>query len=752
MKRTPARRAKRSTSTPPSTADLLFEIGTEELPAAYLPELIEQLNQLTRFILAEYHLEHGSVELFGTPRRLVLIVRSLSTVQHKPAEDIRGPSKQAAYDAAGKPTKALMGFLTSRGGTLQQTKLVSSDKGEYVYLVKPPTTTLTATLLRNLLPRLIGRLRAPKTMRWDASGMRFARPIRWLLALYGSKSIRTWTGGELKETAVIHRGIRSGTRTRVGRPQELREVRVTSIVHYRTTLARAGIVLDQTKRRRRIQRLVEREAMCAGGVIAPEMISHGLLDEVTFLVEQPTALTGTFDRKYLELPREVLLTGMAKYQRVFAMQSSNGTLLPRFVAILEGAPGKPKAVQAVIERILNARLADSLIFWKEDLKRLPLERLVADLSGVTFHEKLGSMAEKTKRLEALAQVLIDEWKMGEAQAKKIRRAARFAKADLVTNLVREFPSLQGIVGKYYARASGEDEEVANALEQQYWVEEPSEKEERLRAVKIPGTDTSLALTIIEKYDTLASYFGIGIEPTGSADPFGLRPRAQGIVNLVYLLRSRQPLSLKTLFQARAVFPPFDQMDESKKTDVARRIATYLVDRLYSARWLPSTIAHDLIAAVVGGPCDDLVDVKDRLLALDELSCLFNSHKDSRLLRAAKVVERTHNILKGAPAQPHNGVDPARLQEPLERQLWELYQTNESRVTKLIEKGEYAEVTRVYGEVFYEPLHTFFDQVLVNVEDEPLRRNRLALLQAINTLYTGRVADLSKLAILQQQGA
>jgi len=751
MKRKQAPRIQRAKSAEAATADLLFEIGTEELPAAYLPDLIEQLGAEAQVLFASNHLACSRVESFGTPRRLVLLVRGLSGMQHKPAEDIRGPSKQAAYDAAGKPTKALMGFLASRGGTLQQTKLVSSDKGDYVYLVKPPAKTPTAALLPTLLPQLIGRLRAPKTMRWDESGMRFARPIRWLLALYGSKSIRTaWVGGEFHvkagETAVIRHAIRSGMTTRVGRPQRLRKVRVASIPGYVQTLAHAGIALNHAERRQRIQQFIEREAKRAGGVIAPEMMSHGLLDEVTFLVEQPVALAGTFDRKYLELPREVLLASMAKYQRVFAMQSKSGTLLPRFVAMLDGPPGKPKAVQAVIERILNARLADSLIFWNEDLKRLPLERLVADLSGVTFHEKLGSMAEKTKRLEALAQALIDAWKVDEAQAKKIRQAAHLAKADLVTNLVREFPSLQGVIGKHYALASGASEEIAEALEQQYWLEEASEEEERRHAGRIPGKDISLALAIIEKYDTLASYFGIGIEPTGNADPFGLRPRAKGIVVAARILGKSLPLPLIDLFNSRASFAPFQAMPAADKERIASRIKGYIFERFSTTNpaWSES---RDVISAVIASrDNDDLTDVLERIDILHQLKA------DQRLAKSAKIIERTANILKGATAQPQNGVDPARLQEPLERQLHALYESKKEAFAQLVERKSYAEATALFAEAFYEPLHAFFDQVLVNVDDESLRRNRLALMQAINTLYTGRIADLSKLAILQPQGA
>ncbi|MBI3320635.1 MAG: glycine--tRNA ligase subunit beta [Candidatus Omnitrophica bacterium] len=748
-----AKNPKSKIQNPKSHADLLLEIGTEELPAAYLylPRLIEQLGDEAKTLLTAQHLAFKQVESFGTPRRLVLLVRGLSAVQRKPAEEIRGPSRQASYDKDGKPTQALLGFLRSRGGTLDRVGVVSSDRGEHVVLRKPPTETpIMMTLLPRLPQQLIGKLRAPKTMRWDESGRRFARPIRWMLALYGSQSIRTWVGGEFEPegTTVIRRSVRSGAATRIGRPQALRRVRIISIAGYLQTLKRAGVILDQVKRRDRIRALVEREAQRVHGVIAPEMIRHGLLDEVTYLTESPEPLAGSFDPKYLELPREVLLASMSKHQRVFALEA-DGKLLPRWVAILEGKPGKPEAVQAVIERILNVRLADSLIFWNEDRKR-SLEQMVAALSGVTFHEQLGTMAEKTKRLETLSETLIANWQIDEAQANKIRRAAHFAKADLVTHLVREFPSLQGVIGKYYVLAAREDEEeVASAIEQQYWLED-NEAQRHLNAGRIPRSLTSLALTIVEKYDTLASYFGIGIEPTGNADPFGLRPRAQGIVETAVWLIGSKPLSLNALFRARAAFAPFSSMSDTERLRVASRIERYLLDRLYTLNPLWSE-SHDVIDAVLASPSiDDVTNVRARIERLHQLKgCAKGSAEYEALFKSAKVIERTANILKGTTLQQAD-VDDKRLQVPLEQQLYALSKSKKDEFARLVERGSYDDATKLFAETFYTPLHEFFDKVMVNVPDEALRQNRLALMRAINVLYTERVADLSKLTILQSR--
>lgn len=695
----------------------LLEIGTEELPAAYLPGLIDQLAAEAKAIFESNHLPAGGVESYGTPRRLVLIARSLAAEQRKPAEEVRGPSKQISYGADGKPSPALLGFLKSQKGALAQTKIVSSEKGEYVYLVKPATATPTAKVLVNLVPQLIGKLRAPKTMRWDATGVRFARPVRWLLALYGSNPVKFAFGR-----------LASSNATWVGGPKSARRVTVKSIEEHGKALKKAGILLDQRERREQIERTLTQIAKRSNGHTAPEMVAHGLLDEVTYLVEQPVPMTAAFNPKYLTLPREVLLASMAKHQRVFAVESAEG-LLPQCIAILEGSPKKPSDVRAVIERILNARLADSLMFVEED-RRQPLEQMASRLSGVAFHEKLGSMADKTIRLRGLSEPLAEAWKLTEAEHQHLRKACQLAKADLVSTMVKEFPTLQGVVGKYYARDSQEPAAVAEALEEQYL---PA-------GDRRPKSLIGAALSIIDKYDTLTSYFALGIMPTGDQDPFGLRRAAQGIVEVAWTVH--RPLPLPALWRARASMEPVRSAKPNDAAAVGNKVQKYLLERFYTFEW-PEKVAADCIDAVLSSPCDDLVDAMDRIMSLRKL----NGHPG--LLKAAKVIERTRNILKGAALrQPQ--VDPSRLKEPLEQQLWDVYQNNESKVVSLANDKSYAEATTLFGDLFYEPLHKFFDKVLVNVPDEPLQQNRLALMRAIHTLYTDRVADLSKLTVLQHE--
>ncbi|MBI4597945.1 MAG: glycine--tRNA ligase subunit beta [Candidatus Omnitrophica bacterium] len=683
-------------------SDLLFEIGTEELPAAYLPGLIDQLRVEAEKLLQANRLAFQKVETFGAPRRLVLVVLGLDAVQRRPAEEIRGPSKQAAYDKDGKPTPALLGFLKSRGGALSDVKLVSSEKGEYVFFLKSSSTTPTPQVLSTLLPQLVTALRAPKTMRWDASSLRFARPIRWTFALYGTTPIR-YQLGRLSSTP---------SRTMVGLPTQPKAVTVKSHDAYHRALKQAGIVLDHAERRRVIEQKVTRMAAASKGKTAPEMLTYGLLDEVTHLVECPIELSGRFDPKYLVLPREVLLASMAKHQRVFAVESG-GKLQPTCIAILEGKPGKPAEVRAVIERILNARLADSLLVLKEDREHLPLEHMAKRLSGVTFHEKIGTMAQKSERLETLSETLAQAWDLDTEERLQLRRACVLAKADLVSTMVKEFPTLQGVIGKYYALDSGESPATATAIEEHYLP----------LAEKAPKTLIGSALSIIDKLDTLTSYFAIGIMPTGDQDPFGLRRAAQGIVEVAWNVRRPFPFA---------------------RLRVGEPVRRYLLERLFTFAWPAPSPSADCIQAVLASPCEDLVDAMDRIHTLQRLH-----QRRSALLKAAKVVERTRNILVGT-RDGGKGINQALFQEPLEKALWSCYTSSKARIEQLIHRRSYADATAAYGETFFDPIHEFFDKVMVNVDDEQIRTNRQALMRAINVLYTARVADLSKLTILQQQ--
>ncbi len=721
-------RSAKTKSVRVAAQDVLFEIGTEELPAAYIPDLLTQLNTSTKQKLSEQHLSFGDVRAYATPRRLILCIDGLSASQAIPAEDVRGPAKAAAFDAQGKPTPALQGFLRSRNSTQAQTKIVSVDKkGEYVYLSIPASTRPSAAILPEILSQIIGSLRTPKAMRWDATGTRFARPVRWLAAMSGTKPL-----------AVRYGALKSAASTWVGLPLKPRKVSFASIPGYFAKLKTAGIIYDHTERHLAVNRMVRAAAQKIKGKPCAELMLYGLDIEVCFLTESPNAFVGQFDAKYLSLPREVLLASMSKHQRVFAIEDSSGKLLPKFVAVLDGKTAKPAAVQRTFERILNARLTDSLFFWNQDHQRhLPLGK--GDLSGVAMHAKLGSMKEKTERLRVLGALIAAQWQLDAAQKQTLEAASGCAKHDLLTTLVREFPTLQGVMGKYYALDSGLGPDVAKAVEEHYLP----------LAGKRPESVAGSALALIDKYDTLAAYFSVGIEPTGDQDPFGLRRAAQGIVEIVWM--NQKPLAFAALFEAWS-----QAMEQTLKVkpnpDVAKRVQSYLLDRLYSFGW-PDRKAgengeaptRDIIDAVLASPqsAHDLWGVMQRACSLKQMS------GRPELLEAAKIIERTRNMLRSAKLT-QSAVESAHLTEPAEQRLYKALEEQGATVGKLAGAGSYQEATAAFAKAFSEPLHTFFAEVMVNVPDERVKQNRLALMQAIQALYTDRVADLSKLTLLQPQ--
>ena len=350
--------------------------------------------------------------------------------------------------------------------------------------------------------------------------------------------------------------------------------------------------------------------------------------------------------------------------------------------------------------------------------------------GIMFHEGLGNMVDKVNRLAQMSRDFSQMWGLQPEEREQLSRASRLAKNDLDSAMVKEFPTLQGVMGKHYALDSGEAQAVAEAIEEHYLP----------IGTRLPKTMIGNALAILDKYDTLASYFSIGIEPTGDQDPYGLRRAAQGIVEVAWVVH--RPMSLSESFRMWAAAA--GRSPEAHK-ELRERVSRYLFDRLSTFAWPEPKPSADVIAAVLSTQPDDLVDAMERIRRLQQL----HVQHGQQLLRAAKVVERTANILKGALGKLQNGIDRARLQEPLEQQLFNLYETNKSKFETLVQQKSYGEATRLFAETFYEPLHEFFDKVMVNVPEEPIRQNRLALMQAINTLYTGRVADLSKLAMLQK---
>ncbi|MDH5298611.1 MAG: glycine--tRNA ligase subunit beta, partial [Desulfobulbaceae bacterium] len=487
--------------------ELIFEIGTEEIPAGFLmPALAEMKNIMARK-LAELALPHGEIRTVGTPRRLTLTVADLAAQQPDRDEEVLGPPKKAAFDAAGHPTKAAEGFAKSRGAEVADLQVVTTPKGEYLMLACHHKGEATAALLARLLPQLITEIPFPKSMRWGNGRISFVRPIQWLVALFGGQVVPFAVGD-----------IISGNTTRGHRFMAPGPITVTGFSQYLASLEQAQVLADPDRRRQATREAVAAAAQSAGGRI---IVDEELVETVTNLVEKPHGICGSFEERFLALPREVLITSMREHQKYFAMTDGEGNLLPRFIAVNNTGVKDEKLAIDGHQRVLRARLEDALFFFKEDQQR-PLADRVDDLAGVIFQAKLGTLKDKTLRIIELAGFLAD--RLGPSERDGCRRAARLAKADLLTSMVCEFTSLQGVIGRHYARLNGEKPAVAEAIVEHYMpVRAGSE---------LPASKVGAIVGLADRIDTIAGCFGIGQTPTGTADPFGLRRQALGLLHLI----------------------------------------------------------------------------------------------------------------------------------------------------------------------------------------------------------------------------
>jgi glycyl-tRNA synthetase beta chain len=684
--------------------ELLFEIGTEEIPAGYINPALDNLARLITGRLAELGLSHGPVKTAATPRRLTICIVDLAETQADRREEILGPPKAAAFDAQGKPTKAAEGFARSKGATLADIRIASTPKGEYLQVVVEKKGEKTVALLPEVLTDSIARLPFPKSMRWGAGRASFARPIRWLLASYG-------------ETVIPCRvnEVESGRATRGHRFMAPEPLPVMDFSQYLDSLRQAHVLADPAERREAVRREVSEAARSTGGEVLPD---EELLDTVTNLVEEPHAVRGSFDEKFLAVPREVLITSMREHQKYFAVADRENRLLPNFIAVNNTAARDEKLAINGHQRVLRARLEDALFFFKEDQQQKLAER-TSKLSGIVFQAGLGTMLEKTARVETLAVGLAQQ--LDPSLANTVSRVAQLAKADLLTAMVGEFPSLQGIMGRAYARLDGEPEEVATAIAEHYLpVRSGGEVPESL-----PGALVGLA----DRIDTIAGCFGIGKQPTGTTDPYGLRRLALGLLAIIE--RHQLVISLQELAD-RALDLYRDKVTEEK---AAARLAVldFIKGRFINdltAKGLPGAA----VEAVTSVDFDDVVDCTLRIRALAGVQ------KQETFTILAGSFKRVRNIIKD------NDEDTIREDLLVETGEQELYQAL-ARVR--IEAAPHLAVRDYPGAMaailkMKEPVDQFFDQVMVMAEDENLRRNRLNLLTAISRLFL-RIGDFSKMS-------
>ncbi len=684
----------------------LLEIGSEELPSADVVSGIEQVQTTVTKLLAEQRLTYGSLRVTGTPRRLVVYVTELAPRQADELIEKRGPTLDRAYDSLGQPTKAAEGFAKGQGvevGALE-------TRDNYVYAVKRVAGRATAEILPDLCRTLLESLRFEMTMRWNSSNIAFSRPVRWLVALYGDQVVPfTWAG---VSSGKVSRGPRFADAVAGLPPGEFTTFTVDQADSYFDAVAQQGVLVDRAQRQQRIAELVKAAAASVNGQTTEE---PELLDEVTDLVEAPQALLGAFEEKYLELPTPVLIGVMKKHQRYFPV-FRNGKMLPNFVTVANANQlAYPEVVVAGNEGVIRARYADANFFYRQDTTRL-LESYTPRLSTLTFHEKLGSMLDKVARLKVLAPHVAEMLQADAAQLAAVQRAAALAKSDLVTSMVVEMTSLQGIMGETYALKSGESSAVAQAIREHYLPRSAGDA----NPASLPG----LALSLADKLDSLAGLFAVGAIPTGSADPFGLRRAALGVVN--NLLASGTDFSVKAGLAAAAAEQPVPVSAEALAETAAfveRRLQGVLSDLGY---------AHDVVEAVLAVRGDNPAASQRAALALREM--VRRPGWNDAFTAYARCARITRNLAEQLP------LNPAAYVESVEQRLHDAF---EHAAAAIAGSTEPATALGAQLQALQTPINAYFDKVLVNAEDEQVRQARQALVQRVAALPAA-VADLSKL--------
>ncbi|QFZ24062.1 glycine--tRNA ligase [Saccharothrix syringae] len=661
-------------------ATLLFEIGTEELPPAEVTRTVDAVRAAVAGKLGATRLGHGEVEVHGTPRRVVVLVADVAPREPDAEKTVRGPRVSAAFDADGNPTKAVQGFARGQGVAVEELGRVTENGVEHVAVVRTDPGRGAVEVLSGLLGEVVAELRAEKNMKWNDPKLSFTRPIRWLLALLGTTPV-----------PVAVSSLRSEPTTRVHRTADQPVVEVSTADGYLEFLAGHGIDAPAEVRRAAIVAEAERLAASVGGVVDFE----GVLDEVTNLVERPTPILGSFAERYLELPAQILTTVMRKHQRYLPVRARDGSLLPHFVAVANGEVDAD-LVRAGNEAVLRARYEDAAFFWRADL-RTPLEDMKSGLVKLTFADKLGSMADRAGRIAALARRLADV--VGAADD-TLARAGELAKFDLGSQMVIELSSLAGVMAREYAERAGETPEVARAL---FEMELP-----RSAGDALPSSTPGALLSLADRFDLLAGLFGIGANPTGSSDPFGLRRAALGAVSVL-----RAFPDLKDVTITRALSLAAQDLEVSAEALEAAREFTV---RRYEQQLLDAGHDHRFVNAVL--PLADAPAVADTTLA--ELTDLAGDPGFAALVAALQRVRRI------VPADTAGGYDPAALVEPAEVALHEALVEVPAGVTGLAAFAAAADVLTA-------PVNTFFDEVLVMAEDRDVRRARLGLLAAIRDL-------------------
>ena len=679
--------------------DLLFEIGAEEIPAGFMPNILGQLKQLAETKLNDAHLPFESIETYGTPRRLALIVKGLADASAEISERHKGPSASIAYDADGNATKAAIGF--ARGKGLDVADLIVEDG--YIYAETKTAGVPAKDIVTEMLPQLITGLNFPKSMHWGNLDAKFVRPVRWLVALLDEEVI-----------PVEFATVQSGNVSRGHRFLGADEITIKNAASYVETLKENFVMVDEDARRELISKQLHDMAASKNASIVWD---DDLLEEINYLVEWPTALCGGFEESYLALPDAAIITPMKDHQRYFPLVGQDGKLLPMFLTVRNGSDHSIEVVQAGNERVLRARLDDAKFFFNEDRKK-PLIDRKDGLTKIVFQEGLGNLADKTERLLELGRVFGEECGLHEDAAVVLERATELAKTDLTTGMVTEFTELQGVMGKEYALLDGESPEVAEAIFEQYLP--------RFAGDVLPQTEAGKVLSIIDKVDNIVATFSRGLIPTGSQDPYALRRQTIGILNI--LLGSEWNISLRPIFKASMELL---NVAADKQEELLNQVEEFFTLRLKNI-FLDREVPHHVI---------------DLLLSNNELSVadaegLVNALLANRIDENVELVQaytRMYNLVKDV---EYTGVNSDLLKEDAEKALFEAASKASEASLAAWEAGDYAAVVAVPA-TLVPTINQFFEDVMVMDKDEAIKANRLQLLRLAYSVMA-IIGDISAL--------
>ncbi|MBI5074806.1 MAG: glycine--tRNA ligase subunit beta [Nitrospirae bacterium] len=674
-----------------NSASILLEIGTEEIPSRFLPQAIGDLSAIAAKTFEEYRIEYAEITVYATPRRLSLIVNGAAPSQKDNIKEVFGPAKNAAFDSEGNPTKAATGFASSLGLAVSDLRLKQKGKGkgEYVVAVVEEKGIAAKTVLPELLKKIILSLHFPKSMRWGNGSMTFVRPIAWILAISGAEKIEFDIDG-----------LKSSNQTRGHRFLSPASFQIKDISAYRHFLETNFVLLDQNKRRDTIVKSMAQLIQNSGLQV---IIDEGLIETVNYLVEYPVPVLCSFDKEYLRLPKELLITVMKDHQKYFALQDAGGYLANNFIVISNTKAENADTVRIGAQRVIKARFDDAKFYYSEDSAR-PLADRIENLRDVTFHARLGTLLEKTERIALIAGFLAD--RLCPDMKDKAVRAARLCKTDLITGVVREFPELQGIMGKYYAHHDREERDVADALEEQYMPKSFGDR--------IPQTEVGAMLSLADKIDNIASFFSIGLIPTGSEDPFALRRQAMGIVSI--FLERGYSLGMQEVFghalkNLQKVTAP-EQVMENITNFMSQRTEFILSSAGHDQEIIRSVLQLSFVQPLSG--------VTSRIVALAA------AKKEAAFADFLLAIKRVNNIV---PKTPLPAAEPSLFQQDEEKNLSASHASLKTALAPCLEAGDFPAALKAILPIT-PAINGFFDKVLVMDKREEIKTNRLSLLREI----------------------